>query len=346
MIYHQPKIKYYSDYNPSTQARFRVFTLARQALYQYINRYSIKKVYLPDYCATGAYLPYKESGVKIKIYSLDNELNLPNRAFDCDEETIFHYIHHFGLYNELNIELLKDMSDKGMRIIDDRALTLPPKPYSVNFDAELYSLYKLCALPYGGIILDYKNNEVFDNYDYDHYNTESHLQKIMQRRFNLFASNLFSKHNWLTLKLYLKFFNYRYDFSNESISNWKINFTADSIIQTEVNKFDLKKVSNIAINNAKFLFNNIDKSKLLLKDESAYCSQALVGFPVKTDNIRNYQNSIMKKGVLGFSLFNGWNPHDMIKEKHILNSRYCLPCTAGLTKEELSHIADVANNTN
>lgn len=342
MILHKPKNIFDNEQQSNASKDCSIYLLARQALYFYLKENNITKAYLPEYCAYGAYTAYLALNIEIKFYKIDKYLNIVNQDFKIEDNTIFHYIHHFGLFSQNNIDILTDLKLKGMRIIDDRALTLTEKPYKERFDSELYSLYKLCAVPAGGFLLDNGKNKKLIQQTADS-RQQTELESKMTKHFEMYSSNLMSYFNSFSMKIFGKIAASKYDYASEAENYWLDQTEPSNKLVQLINNCDFEKTNRIAVNNAEFIFDNIDKSKLIVNSKQTYCSQALIGFPVLTDNPKALQNEMMKNGVLGFSLANGWNPASLDLGNHIIHKHYCLSCTAGLSQKELEIIVKTIN---
>ncbi len=315
-----------------------IFVTARQALYQYLKSKEYKSVLLPSFCAFGAWQPYKLHGIKIDYYDFDENYNIQLREkLGNYKQHLFHYIHPFGLYIADNVTFLEANRINFAAVLDDRALSLPLKPYYSRFDAELYSLYKLTDCPVGGMIFSDSPKHALAYPE-----TPSEIEHRFAERSKVYNS-LIAKHSNLTaLKIMLKLKAKQID-----IANLPPDFASSEICISKnalehLQSLDLKAINNAVIANNNYLISKLS-TRLLLTDNSAYCSQATIGFPIRSANPDKLHKHLTTKGILGFTLKNGWKTEDTTDPYNHCDNHYCLPNTYKLSKRDLDKIASLVN---
>ncbi len=309
------------------------FVLARQALYAFLISQQKRKVYLPEYCALGAYLPYEKLDFEIKTYKNDLHFNILKE--EVEKDVIFHYIHHFGLYNQTNIDYLVSLKNQGLTIIDDRALTLSEKVYNEQFAAELYSYYKLANVPYGAEIkTDLTIFTEKDNSQIIIKNSERYLKR---------EGAVITKYlTPLLYKIYDKLIVQASKY-NDAVENYWNDSSGNLPEDNLLKRINFNDISKKRILYAKYIYESIDPKYLFDISKEAYLSQALIGFPIKIENQKIFQTYLMENGILGFTLRNGWNPHILDNPHPYFRNHYCLPINQNLSEDEIEKIVDVVN---
>ncbi len=316
-----------------------LYVLARQALYEYIQQENIQKVILPSFCALGAYLPYLEAGVNVEFYDYDENLHIKiQNSLESYSKSLFHYIHPYGLYIKENIDFLSKNKHSFLNILDDRALTLTIKPYESIGMAELYSIYKLTDAPVGGFcISDTKYNKI------DYPEAPSKEEQIFIKKDKLFNSFIAKKCNILGLKLLLKLNKNNIDISTIENSFIRKATRVSKNTAEIISHLDMEGINKSICDNNKYLFEQLNPKYHIARKE-AYTSQATIGFPIIVDSQRKFHDYLTAKGILGFTLKNGWQIESrkdpfMHSEKH-----YCLPNSYSLEHKDLDKIIKVVNN--
>lgn len=345
MIYHKPP-KENADFllNSSNEFSYPVFTLARQAIYHFFRQFQGKSILLPAYTADGVYLPLKQLGFKIHFYDLDLDLHLQEDYFNNfnPQNTIVYYIHHYGLWIDDNVKLLQNLKDKGFLIVEDKALTLPYKKVKTIGDIEVYSWHKLLGLPCGGAVISEKYDKLVCN---GGGSIKSSELKTVLKIFFYFYSNHFIRfipplpfriYNKLVWQLFGKNLFVIYEIP-ETIS------LADPIIKKQICKIDFVKVSTKRILNAEILYKNIHPKYLLPVGKGAYLRQSLIGFPIMVDDQGRMMKYLLKRGVHGFALRNGWKPDELDYEPELLKSVFLLPVHHYLNDKELIYTSKILN---
>jgi hypothetical protein len=149
---------YFSEINlRNTEAYHYLFPALRQGLLQYFKKTKYKKVLLPEYVPEGIYDPFKRLGFEIQFYSLDKNTNLNQEELVAGisefQPDVFVYIHHFGIYNHLNIEFIKK-NIVGMNILflEDFAHSLPSSKSVFMGDICTFSFTKMLGTSQGSLV--------------------------------------------------------------------------------------------------------------------------------------------------------------------------------------------------
>ena len=323
---------------PFEKENIVLYPLARQALYRFLESQSIREVYLPKHCAMGVYLPYEAAGFKINTYAYDEDFNI--EVGELKPNTIFHYIHPMGLFIKKNILRLKDFQSNDILVIDDRALTLPVKPYSEEFSAEVYCMYKCVHVGFGGYVKS--------NIEVKHETTnalDSEFLHLLNRYFKISSSSIIKYCNTFFLKVFYKLLLSDNKRDIEVNENWREHISVLNSNEFEyLKQIDVKKINDIRMKHAENIFENIDERFLLTKDKSAYCSQCLIGFPVFVEDPMLFKSHLMKKGVLGFTFTREWDPMGISKQQWYFDKHFILPLNHNLSSKEIEKVIDATNS--
>lgn len=281
------------------------FTLARQALYHYLLNCSEQHVLMSRFSPLGAFIPIIQANKKIIFYDVGEEFQIltdgiPIDSFDKNN-TIFYYIHPFGMYISQDIHFIKDLKLNSFHVIDDRSLSLPISNYNEFADATLYSLYKSCGVPYGAYISTDKEFQVNRNCDEP---SMKLLHEIMNCNQAFFGSKL-QKHTPLPLFLLLnKILHNKIDFNRQVEKSW--NRTDCILEENIIHHLNFEMISKRRIENASIYLENINSEYLFQLNNLSYINQSIIGFPIKTDEPERLYKYLKKHSIIPFSLRNGW----------------------------------------
>src|SRR5687767_14899718 len=181
--------------------------MTRQAICALLRELPLKNVILPRFVPAGVYHPVLETKKRITYYDVPMDLTVDASfvtSLDLDPaDTIFYYIHQFGLYIEQNIKLMHEMQSRGFFVIDDRSLSLPVSHYEEFGDATAYSFYKLVGLPFGGQVRTKTNMNVTYSEPDEYHST---LRKKMTANFRFYANPVLSTVPAFPYRAYNKLF--------------------------------------------------------------------------------------------------------------------------------------------
>lgn len=314
-----------------------VYPLAREALFVWLKDRPERKVYLPTFCPEGVFMPYKAAGYETATYEYDPDFRI--RPIEPDRNSIFHYIHPFGLYISENIDYLEKVTKQGILSVDDRALTLFDKPYRTDFSAELYSVRKFADIPFGGLL---KSSLSVENPDPKKPNRG--LIREMRRVNARSGGNIARKAGSFGYKAYYKFFVREKSLAGRISSvNYENSAPVTEKYTEKAARPDYKKIAELRRNNTELILNELHPDSILPCGKQAYTAQSILGVPLKVSEPDDFRRFLMKNGFLGFTLQNGWNPFRLDNPHPYANRHYCLPNHHRHRKEDMERLIETVN---
>lgn len=157
-------LQYIQSNNDSMEGVYK-YSSGRSALYYILldiqKRYGITTIYLPDYLCSSIVVAAEKSGMKVKYYPLNTQLEIDTYKLPMqnNEKTAILLINYFGLKKlAKQISIVRSLSKNVVVIEDDvQAFYEFSKP-DLKTDYKFTSLRKTFACPDGGIVKT--NNEL------------------------------------------------------------------------------------------------------------------------------------------------------------------------------------------
>jgi hypothetical protein len=199
----------------------------------------------------------------------------------------------------------------------------------------------MLGVPHGGTIISDINTE---DYSLEKNSAAEELKSYLSLRMNLFCRSGIKLMPQLFFRLYNKI---AWKFINRkanNLSHWlPATGLADSAIVHLIQNLDFQSISEKIIYNAGYLFDNIRPVLRLVPDRRMYTRQAITGFPIIVDDPQDLQKYLMKNGIHGFSLRQGWRPAQNASKWDYFDKHFLLPVHNDLSKKDLKKIVRVVN---
>lgn len=319
--------------------------MTRQSLFVLLSNLPQKTVILPRFVPAGVYHPLCQTGKSIIYYDVPNDLiidtsTISNLHLD-PADTIFYYIHQFGVHVKANIELMNIMQSKGYFVIDDRSLTLPVQNYIESADATAYSFYKLIGLPFGGQV----RTKACQSPEYIPIKGQNAaLMGKMRSSFNFFSNPVVRKMPSLPFRVYNRLLSKYVDY-NHLCNGWSLQLPMlPNKIEDKLLGIDFNRVTNQRIAIARMYYRGLDPKLLLPIPIEAVSKQSMMGFPILVNNPLQCRKQLIRKGILAFQFTKIWwwdKSHDFsdLYKRNIL-----LPSHQYLTHKQVQYIIDCVND--
>jgi len=333
-----------SPYRPSAGVQS---LMTRQSLFALFHALPQRNIILPRFVPGGVYHPVQESGKRIFYYDVPTSLIINNNVienFSLDPaETIFYYIHQFGLYIQPNIDLMEAMQRKGFFVVDDRSLSLPVKTYQEFGDATAYSFYKLVGIPFGGQVRT-KTNMSVTYREPDEYN--STLKRKMTANFRFYANPLLSTVPAFPYRAYNKLFSKYVSYNcilDSCLSEHPTQLP--SALQRKLERVDFDRITDRRIEIAAMFFSGLDPRVLLPLPFEAFTKQSMIGFPILVDDPVWLHKRLVRQGIFTTLFTKIWwwdttHEHSDLYKKNIV-----LPAHQRLTNKQVEYIIECVNSS-
>lgn len=122
---------------------------ARAALFFFLKKKSIKKVFLPDYICDNLYPLFDKLQITLSIYPVDDSLGVPTDIFPREGELLL-IVNYFGICRSNIDKFLKDTKIPFSKIIIDNSQALFES--AKKCAASIYSPRKFLGIPDGGFL--------------------------------------------------------------------------------------------------------------------------------------------------------------------------------------------------
>lgn len=292
-----------------------------------------KNVILPRFVPVGVFKPITDAGKVIHYYDVPNDLSVDQDAIlkmNLDpHDTVFHYVHQFGLHIPANIEFLRVMQSRGHFIVDDRSLTLPVRDYEEFGDATAYSFYKLVGVPYGGQVR-MKASARARYADLDKPNRL--LMNKMSQNFYFYSNAANKAIPSLMFRMYNRLFSRYVEYGH--LVNQTLQDSLPAIPKSMLDKLhrvDFDKITKRRAEIAKQYYNGINPSLLLPLPLSSFQQQSLMGFPILVDDPVTVLKGLVRKGITTFRFTKIWWWDKTRTYCDLYNRNLLLPAHQGLT---------------
>ncbi len=135
-----------------------ILSSGREALYFGLKLFKNipKRVHIPAYCCKSVLSPFKQLGIEIIFYDINNRLQPVIDNSKLREKDLLLLIHYFGIPQ--NVQSIKQLCEQyGVFLIEDCAHTLPDPqsrcPMGSTGIFSIYSLRKQLPVPDGGVLV-------------------------------------------------------------------------------------------------------------------------------------------------------------------------------------------------
>jgi dTDP-4-amino-4,6-dideoxygalactose transaminase len=328
MLSYRPPLESRKNFlaSPGAQSFGFQSLMTRQSLYALLHALPQRNIILPRFVPGGVYRGVQESNKRIFYYDVPTSLHIDKNAIEnfglVPEETIFYYIHQFGLYVQESIDLMETMQGKGYFVVDDRSLSLPVSTYAEFADATAYSFYKLVGIPFGGQVRTKTDLSVMYKEPDDYHAT---LRKKMTANFRFYANPILSAVPAFPYRAYNKLFSKYVSYNCKLDSCLSESPTQlPSNIQRKLERVDFDRITDRRIEIASMLFSGLKPDVLLPLPFEAFTRQSMMGFPILVDDPVWLHKHLVRQGIFTtlFTKIWWWDPtrdyNDLYKRNIIL----------------------------
>jgi hypothetical protein len=325
--------------------RYRSF-MTRQSLFELFQHLPHRNVILPRFVPAGVFHPLVQTNKSIIYYDVPNDLIIDKHfieGLDLDPtDTIFYYIHQFGMYIQDNIDLMSTMQQKGYFVIDDRSLTLPVSTYNETADATAYSFYKLIGVPFGGQIA-LKEPIPIQHHPMNGLNQD--LMQKMNSNFYFYANPFVKIMPQLCYRTYNRIFSKYVGYNSLSLKAWEAPIASlPSKIDSKLDVVDFDKVTTKRTLIAKMYYDGLDPSFLLPVANECISRQSMMGFPILVHDPQKALKYLIRRGISTFRFTQIWWWDKSQEPCDLYNRNLLLPAHQGLTHKDIRYIIDTVNN--
>ena len=323
--------------------------MTRQSLRVLFKTLPQSTVILPRFLPIGVYAPLEESGKRIVYYDVPNDLRIDSdyiESLDLDPaDTIFYYIHQFGMHIPENVRVAQKMRERGFFVVDDRSLTLPVSTYREFGDATAYSFYKLVGIPYGGEIrTEHSATTARQPSALRMDDSHKQLMQKMRNNFLFFATPFVDVLPAFPYRVYNRLFSRFICYSH------LIEQTLTDILP-QMPTHHTRKLSNINFDAvtqrraeiAGMYFDELDPSFLLPVQREAVTTQSMMGFPILVADPMATLKILVRRGVTTFRFTKIWWWDKSREPCDLYNRNLLLPAHHHLSNKDVRKIIDVVN---
>jgi dTDP-4-amino-4,6-dideoxygalactose transaminase len=319
-----------------------LYPFLRQGLNVLLKKSNYKTVLLPHFIPEGLYHPFLINNFDITFYDIDKDGNLDENIFERKFD-IFVYVHYFGLYNQRNIQIIKDNACNYNLFLEDFAHSIYCK-HLLSGDICTLSFTKMIGVTEGSCIL------LNDKVNCDSVYTKRNLKSFIIR-YDLCTKMII---NTLLIRRYFKLSKYIYYLFSfcKRIDYYKILMSSYEDCYPKMNKASLNLISTINFNliskvrveYAHLYLENITPNLLFDIPREYYLLQPLFAFPISVNNRDVFLDRLIKSGVKAFKLYSSWC-FGNIKNRDFVDKHILLPINQNLSKEDLLFVVSVVNET-
>ncbi len=336
----------------SLQNLRHTYATLRQGLYRYFKISGRKKALIPDYSPAGIILPLRDAGLEIIFYPTPIDFildqNLIQDLVAKHQPDTFIYIHHFGLYIESNLKILKKSLDPKILFIEDFAHSLPHQNEIPQGQIALYTVSKTLSIGEGGLIW-FRDKNVELDLPFEPINAKGKIL-IQRLQANARLANRLASlpkifpvrtYTWIARLYKLAGLNSNfYPFLKLHYRELGANISSLAIKNLE--HFDLAAIIEKRQKLAHLYLRGLDFRFRLVSDDSAYLRQSLVAFPILIQNQEHFHSYLVRKKVLGFRLTDDWFNQEM-KPGNLIYHHYLLPLSHYFTEGQIEKVIQVVN---
>jgi hypothetical protein len=320
--------------------------MTRQALCALLRQLSQKNVILPRFVPAGVYHPVIETKKNIIYYDVPHHITVDRDqvlALDLDPaDTIFYYIHQFGLFIEQNIELMKQMKTRGYYVIDDRSLSLPVSHYAEFANATAYSFYKLIGLPFGGEVR-VKREMVIRDADsaYEHNDA---LMKRMRKNFLFYSNQALTFVPSFPYRAVNRLFSRRVKFCTLSKAPWSEPLPELPLAVTDkLDRVNFDAVTERRTEIAARYYDGLDPRVRLPLPRECFTSQSAVGFLILVSDTLRMLKYLVRRGIVTSRFVDIWWWDQNEQESDLYKRNLLLPAHQGLSDANVDYIIRTVN---
>ena len=220
----------------------------------------VHKVYFPNYCCSSMIEPFIKRNIEMNFYSVEFENEIKYKINENEPCDIFFAMNYFG-YSDSNMDYyIKKFKQKGCIIIEDSTHSLlNSRIFSKDSDYIIASLRKWFPVISGGIAIN--NNQQFKYKIDDEFTNEElvELRKeamIMKRKY--INGEKVDKSKFLEL----------YKISSKQLNEDYENTIIDNMSKEILMSLDMQKIKEKRKNNAKTIYEELDKKEINFLFES------------------------------------------------------------------------------
>ncbi len=317
------------------------YPFLRQGIFQLMKNYEFKTVALPFYVAEGIYDPFLKLGFKIKHYDIDANGNINKDIFN-EKIDVFVYVHLFGLYNEINIQLILRNKNKYSFFMEDFAHSVYSNNLSLTGDVCIFSFPKTIGVIDGACILFNKVPNPIARYSKSDFNTkliniDLYFKLLVISNFS--GKLIFVRKVLLFAWSKLKFMNYYSRLMNIYATSYPtVSFFSKSILDHT----NFKRISDYRISFAEIYLDNLNKNILFDIPRAYYLKQALFSFPIKVNKRDVFMRALQKENIVTIKLYNNWC-FGKINNREIMDNHVLLPLNQNLKKADILRVIHCVN---
>lgn len=214
---------------------------------------NVKTAYLPSYCCQSMIQPFIDLNIDITFYgvSFHKELEFDiNVNEQCD---IFFAMNYFGFKNGRMDEFIDGFKKRETIVIEDSTHSLLTSiPYNANADYVVASLRKSFPIISGGLAA-----KVTGHFSIEH-NLSTNEEYVAIKRSAMVEKSKYLNDQKNNVK---KAFLEKFRISNEMLSNNELLYNIDEVSLGILNKIDVKQVYKKKLQNAKYIYRNLDENQ-------------------------------------------------------------------------------------
>lgn len=319
--------------------------MTRQSIHALLRNLPQKNAILPRFVPAGVYHPVIETKKRIFYYDVPTDLSIDEQfalSLGLDpSDTIFYYIHQFGLHLPRNIQFMRTMQHRGYYVIDDRSLSLPALLYEEFADATAYSFYKLVGLPYGGEVRTKVTPHVSYGASSEH---NLALMRKMKHNYLFYSNHVLPYIPAFPYRAFNHVFSKYVKFCSLSKAPWSdpLPLLPDALSQRLLT-MDFEAVTKRRTEIAGRYYDTLDHRVLFPLPREAFIRQSAVGFPILVNDPLKLLKYLVRKGVVTTRFIDIWWWDRTQEENELYRRNILLPAHHGLSDTNVNYIVRTVN---
>ena len=321
----------------------------RQGLYRYFKQAGLKRALIPDFSPAGIVLPLRAAGLELFFYPVMTNLLLDadeiQKSLTASNPDVFVYIHHFGLYHESNLLLLKNILDPRILFVEDLAHSLPDLQQKPMGQIALYAFSKSIGISEGSVLW-FRDKSVACQIPYG-LQTSQGLTLSSRLQAHARLDSLLATwplpvvaRRWIS-----KFMSPKADYYPYLKSHYReIGSRISPSATHQLECLDIRAIVHRRKELARLYLQGLEARFRLSPVDSAYSHQSLLAFPIVVDNQDRFYAYLVRKGLLGFRLTDEWWLCESRAPSNLFHKHFLLPLNHYMNDIQVKKVVRIVND--
>jgi hypothetical protein len=321
----------------------------RQGLFRFFSRAGRRRALIPDYAPQGVSGPLREAGLQVEGYPVGPDLLLDPAALKARirifRPDVFVYIHHFGVYLEENLAIVRETLGRDVLLVEDFAHSLPWGGVPVRGDVALFAPWKTLGLA-DGAMLWFRDGRVPSAAE--GYGREDARSRVLASRLSAalawedFIARLRPPRILQTLGA--RALGSRVDAYAFLARHYRdIATPASPASRQTLEAVDFAAVHRRRRHLAALYLAGLEPRFRLVPAHEAYVRQSLLAFPIRVDDQDRFRRHLARRGIQGYRLTDFWLLDEGRNRPPIHRHHYLLPLGHHLEDAEIREVIACVN---